>query len=71
MGQRAAEEEKIRPWKIGLGLNGFASASKKYKKTFPIWEVLDFASRKASQRRPCPPFRYCVHGSVPRSANSR
>ena len=38
-------DEKVLPWKIGLGLNGFASAAKKYKKTFPIREVLDFASR--------------------------
>ena len=40
-----AASEKGLPWKIGLGLNGFASAAKKYKKTFPIREVLDFASR--------------------------
>jgi sugar phosphate isomerase/epimerase len=32
-------------WKSAIGLNGFASASRKYGKTFPIWEVLDFASR--------------------------
>ncbi|MHC4404872.1 MAG: sugar phosphate isomerase/epimerase family protein [Planctomycetota bacterium] len=32
------------PWKTAVGLNGFASASRKYRKTFPIWEVLDFAS---------------------------
>jgi len=42
---RATAGEKVLPWKIGLGLNGFASASKKYNKIFPIWEVLDFASR--------------------------
>ncbi len=33
------------PWKTAVGLNGFASSSKKYEKTYPIWEVLDFASR--------------------------
>ena len=32
-------------WRIAFGLNGFASSSKKYGKNFPIWEVLDFASR--------------------------
>ena len=32
-------------WKKAFGLNGFASSSHKYEKTFPIWEVLDFASR--------------------------
>lgn len=31
-------------WKTAFGLNGFSSASRKYQKTFPIWEVLDFAS---------------------------
>jgi sugar phosphate isomerase/epimerase len=34
-----------RRWKTAIGLNGFASSSGKYRKTFPIWEVLDFASR--------------------------
>ena len=34
-----------RGWKTAFGLNGFASSSKKYNKTFPIWEVLDFAAR--------------------------
>jgi sugar phosphate isomerase/epimerase len=33
-------------WKTAVGLNGFASSSWKYKKTFPIWEVLDFAARE-------------------------
>ena len=32
-------------WKISLGLNGFESSGTKYGKTFPIWEVLDFADR--------------------------
>lgn len=38
-------QPKQRGWKTAFGLNGFASASRKYKKTFPIWEVLDFAAR--------------------------
>ncbi len=32
-------------WKTAIGLNGFMSASRKYHKVFPIWEVLDFASQ--------------------------
>jgi len=32
-------------WKTAFGLNGFASSSKKYGKNYPIWEILDFASR--------------------------
>lgn len=32
-------------WKTAVGLNGFQSGSSKYKKNYPIWEVLDFASR--------------------------
>ncbi|MCI0540938.1 MAG: sugar phosphate isomerase/epimerase [Verrucomicrobiales bacterium] len=34
-------------WKIALGLNGFQSGSRKYKKNYPIWEILDFAARSA------------------------
>ncbi len=34
-----------RPWKIAVGLNGFASSSRKYQKLYPIWEVLDFIAR--------------------------
>ena len=41
----ATPQVKPRGWKTGFGLNGFASSSRKYKKTFPIWEVLDFATR--------------------------
>jgi sugar phosphate isomerase/epimerase len=33
-------------WRTAVGLNGFESAGRKYGKTFPIWEVLDFAQRK-------------------------
>jgi len=32
-------------WRTAFGLNGFASSSRKYNKTFPLWEVLDFAAR--------------------------
>ena len=32
-------------WKTAIGLNGFQSGSRKYKKNYPIWEVLDFAAR--------------------------
>ena len=30
-------------WKTAIGLNGFMSSSADYGKTFPIWEMLDFA----------------------------
>jgi len=40
----AAEKQPI--WKTAVGLNGFQSGSRKYKKNYPIWEVLDFASRR-------------------------
>jgi sugar phosphate isomerase/epimerase len=33
-------------WKLAVGLNGFQSGTRKYKKTYPIWEVADFASRE-------------------------
>ena len=32
-------------WKTAVGLNGFQSSSAKYGKDYPIWEILDFASR--------------------------
>jgi sugar phosphate isomerase/epimerase len=32
-------------WKIAVGLNGFQSGTRKYKKNYPIWEVADFAAR--------------------------
>ena len=43
----AATAPQVRPgrWTTSFGLNGFASSSRKYKKMFPIWEVLDFAAR--------------------------
>ena len=31
-------------WKTAIGLNGFQSGSHRYQKTYPIWEVLNFAS---------------------------
>ncbi len=43
---KANEEPSTSPkWKTAIGLNGFASASRKYKQTFPIWEILDYAAR--------------------------
>ncbi len=33
-------------WKTAVGLNGFQSGTRKYKKDFPIWEVTDFAQRQ-------------------------
>ena len=39
-------QDAVKPrWKTAIGLNGYQSASAKYGKTFPIREVLDFASR--------------------------
>src|SRR5882672_12207512 len=43
-----AEAAQASPiWKTAIGLNGFQSGSRKYKKNYPIWEVLDFASRNS------------------------
>ena len=36
-------------WKTAVGLNGFQSGTRKYQKTYPIWEVLDFAARNGFQ----------------------
>ncbi len=33
-------------WKTAVGLNGFESSARKYKQNFPLWEILDFASRE-------------------------
>ncbi len=33
-------------WKTAVGLNGFMSSGQDYHQVFPIWEVLDFASRQ-------------------------
>jgi sugar phosphate isomerase/epimerase len=45
LGTAAAEVAKPL-WKTAVGLNGFQSGTRKYKKTYPIWEVADFASRE-------------------------
>src|SRR5512139_2397593 len=42
----AAEAAAENRWKTAVGLNGFQSGSRKYKKNYPIWEVLDFAVRR-------------------------
>ncbi len=39
-------EPQRHPWKTAVGLNGFASASRKYHKTFPLDEVLEFVTRQ-------------------------
>lgn len=33
-------------WKTAVGLNGFESSARKYKKNYPLWEILDFAARE-------------------------
>ena len=33
-------------WKTAIGLNGFQSGARKYKKNYPIWEVAQFAERE-------------------------
>lgn len=43
VGTRA--QTSAQKWKIALGLNGFQSGSGKYRKNYPIWEILDFAAR--------------------------
>jgi sugar phosphate isomerase/epimerase len=40
----ASVGESTSVWKTAVGLNGFQSGSRKYKKNYPIWEILDFAS---------------------------
>lgn len=32
-------------WKTAIGLNGFMSSSQDFGKTYPLWEILDFADR--------------------------
>lgn len=34
-------------WKTAIGLNGFESSGRKYNKTYPIWEILDFAKAES------------------------
>lgn len=38
-------QTKGQKWRVAIGLNGFQSGSRKYRKNYPIWEVLDFGSR--------------------------
>jgi sugar phosphate isomerase/epimerase len=33
-------------WRTAVGLNGFESSARKYKQTFPLWEILDFAAHE-------------------------
>ncbi len=44
LGADAAAAPNAR-WKTAVGLNGFESSARKYKKTYPLWEILDFVSR--------------------------
>jgi sugar phosphate isomerase/epimerase len=39
-------ETNLPLWKTAVGLNGFQSGSRKYKKSYPIWEVARFAARE-------------------------
>ena len=41
----ALSQASSQKWKTAIGLNGFQSGAHKYHKNYPIWEVLDFASR--------------------------
>jgi sugar phosphate isomerase/epimerase len=40
-----ATDAKHPAWKTAIGLNGFMSSSADYGKTYPIWEILNFAQR--------------------------
>ena len=44
----AAETETANAprWRCGLGLNGFMSSGQDHQRTYPIWEILDFAVRE-------------------------
>ncbi len=35
-----------RRWRTAFGLNGFMSSEGEFKKSFPIWEILEFAQRE-------------------------
>lgn len=39
----AAAQASRPTWKTAIGLNGFQSSSAKFKKNYPLWEILDFA----------------------------
>lgn len=43
-GTASGENGRHPRWQRGLGLNGFMSSSQEFEKTYPIWEVLDFAA---------------------------
>lgn len=45
--RESAAVETKKPWKTAVGLNGFMSGVGKYKKNYPIWEILDFAAQNA------------------------
>jgi sugar phosphate isomerase/epimerase len=45
LSMRGAAQPGESKWRTAIGLNGFQSGSRKYKKNYPIWEVLDFAAR--------------------------
>jgi|LSQX01.1.fsa_nt_gb sugar phosphate isomerase/epimerase len=36
---------KNRQWKCGLGLNGFMSSANHFEKNYPLWEILDYATK--------------------------
>jgi sugar phosphate isomerase/epimerase len=42
---QAEAKPRAARWKTAIGLNGFESGVRKYKKNYPIWEILDFAAR--------------------------
>jgi sugar phosphate isomerase/epimerase len=41
---RAAAKENVKRWRSAVGLNGFMSSAQTFEKTYPIWEILDYAS---------------------------
>ncbi|HOH42763.1 MAG TPA: sugar phosphate isomerase/epimerase family protein [Candidatus Hydrogenedentes bacterium] len=41
----AAAASADAPWKCGVGLNGFMSSGDHFKKTYPLWEILDYAAQ--------------------------
>src|SRR5262245_39913356 len=41
---RAFPGDKNLLWKTAVGLNGFESCSRKYKKSFALWDILDRVS---------------------------
>lgn len=41
----AAPAPEADRWRLSFGLNGFESGVRKYRKNYPIWEILEFAQR--------------------------